>query len=45
VEFTEIYGDVENCDVCGENFEKHQYDLNFEAHQKLKRMQEIINQT
>lgn len=23
VEFTEIYGDIENCDICGEIFEKH----------------------
>ena len=45
VEFTEIFGDVENCDICGEHFDKHTKDMNFKAHEKLEKMQEILNQT
>ena len=45
VEFTEIFGENDNCDLCGELFEKHSKDLNFEVNLKFDKMQEVLNQT
>lgn len=45
VEFTEIYGDVENCDLCGEEFERHHRDYNLEMNLRIEYMREVLNQT
>ena len=43
VEFTEIFGENDNCDLCGEPFEKHSKDLNFLVNLKFEKMQEALN--
>jgi len=43
VEFTEIFGDNENCDICGDPFEKHGRDYNFEAFERIDKVKEILN--
>lgn len=45
VEFTEIYGDVENCDLCGEVFERHHRDFNLETNLRIEHMRQVLNQT
>ena len=45
MEFTEIYGDIENCDLCGEEFERHHRDFNFEMNLRIEYMREVLNQT
>mmetsp|Transcript_13248 Transcript_13248/g.20699 ORF Transcript_13248/g.20699 Transcript_13248/m.20699 type:complete len:141 (-) Transcript_13248:1955-2377(-) len=45
VEFTEVFGDNDNCDICGLPFEKHNLDNNFELNSKLERMNDALNKT
>ena len=42
VEFTEVYGDDENCDLCGEPFDKHCMDLNFELMHKKEQVNLLL---